>query len=131
MIYIIQALSILFAISLAKHDAPAILKFEESGASNLSMAKFHRYNNWTKFFFVVACGYILKDFASVFLSALWIYLVFDPALNLSVKKSWGYIGSNDADGRRWIKLFGERAGELKATILFVVILVTNLLNELL
>lgn len=130
-IYIVQAASILFAFALAKHDAAAIRIFEQVEAvPNLFMARFHRYNNWSKFAFcLIAAATGIPDgwimgFAGL-LSALWIYLVFDIVLNKNRGRSWDYIGNNDADGRRWIKWFGDRAGELKALILFGAILTVN------
>lgn len=132
-IYIVQAISILFAFGLARHDAPAVLNFEDKGVDPLQMAKFHRYNNWTKFAFCLlaaATGFpdVLNIGFAGLLSFLWIYLVFDIALNKARGKSWDYIGSNDADGRRWIKWFGNNAGEIKALILFGLIAGVNVLK---
>lgn len=134
MIYAIQILSILVAVFLARHDAPAVLHFEYHGVDNNSMAKFHRNNNFIKF--VVCClaaCVFYPDIKSMFfaglLSALWIYLLFDIVLNKNRPgKNWDYIGQNDADGRRWIKLFGQRAGEWKAILLFALIVITNILK---
>lgn len=129
-IYITQALSILFAFALAKHDGPAVLNFEDKGVDPLQMARFHRYNNWTKFAFCLssaATGFpsiVDIGFAGL-LSFLWIWLVFDPALNKARGKSWDYIGTNDADGRKWVKWFPNRPGEMKFVILLTLILGVN------
>ena len=134
MIYLIQILSILFAIGLAKHDAPAVIHFEHYGIDNKQMAKFHRYNNWIKFFFCLLASTIFIPtlvliFISGLLSFLWIYLIFDIALNKSRSGiSWDYIGSNDADGKRWINWFGKKAGEIKAVSLLALIIVVNILK---
>ena len=141
-IYIVQAIAILFAVALAKHDAPAIIQFEKLEKDNLLMARFHRYNFWAKTLFCVLAALIflpkdimttkLPDFLNMFfsglLSGLWIYLLFDPCLNKNRPgRDWDYIGSNDADGRRWIKWFGENAGEKKAVILSVLVIAVNIL----
>lgn len=129
-LYITQALSILFAYALAKHDGAAIELFN-SPDPNLQMAKFHRYNNWTKFAFCLLASLaafpdLLNMGFNGLLSFLWIYLLFDPVLSKSRGKDWDYLGENDADGRRWIKWFGKgNAGERKFFILVVVILVVN------
>lgn len=137
MIYIIQAIAALFAFVLAKHDGPAVTVFEDKGITPLQMAVFHRYNNWVKFFFCIAASSVfawvwIDMILTGILSFLWIYLVFDPALNKSRPgRSWDYMGSNDADGRRWLKWFGKNAGEKKAVILLLLIIVINILNKIL
>lgn len=136
---IYQACAVGFAIVLAKHNAPTVLHFEDFGfrseaERNKAMAKFHRYNNWVKgIFCLMAALLLLPDwkeslFAGV-LTGLWIYLVFDIALNKNRPGiSWDYLGLNDADGRRWIKWFGKNAGEVKALILLAAIAATNVLK---
>jgi hypothetical protein len=128
--FILQAIAIQFAISVAKHDEPAVTKFSNSGLDHKPMARFHRYNVWLKGFFCIMAAFVYQPvfwpmlFAG-FISALWIYLVFDIALNLSRRKGWDYLGEDDADGRFWNKHFGTRGGELKAIILFVAIVIVN------
>lgn len=137
MIYVIQILSILAAIALARHDAPAVIHFEYHGVDNNSMAKFHRNNNYIKFVFcLLAASCFYPDWKemlyAIVLCGLWIYLLFDIVLNKNRPgKNWDYIGLNDADGRRWTKWFGQRAGEWKAIILSLLIIITNLLKLLL
>lgn len=132
--YISQAIAFLFAIALAKHDAPAVIHFEHYGVPNNELARFHRYNNWVKFFFCLLAAITAipewKDMICTGLvSALWIYLVFDIALNLNRPgKNWDYIGRNDADGRRWVKWFGKGAGEMKAVIIAIMIISVNILK---
>ena len=134
MIYIIQVISLLFAIVLAKHDGPAITVFEDKGVTPKQMAVFHRYNNWLKFFFCLLAASVFYwewlDMAIAgVLSFLWIYLAFDIFLNKERPgRSWDYLGSNDADGRMWIKWFGNGAGEWKAVILLLAIITINVLN---
>ena len=132
--YIVQLVAIVFAVVLAKQNAPSVIHFENKGVDELTMAKFHRYNVWVKFIFCVCCAVgflpdIKTSIAIGLLSFLWIYLLFDIALNKNRPgRSWDYIGSNDADGRRWIKWFGKKAGEWKAVILSVAIVGVNVLN---
>ena len=130
-LYIVQVLSIAAAIAMAKHDAPAVIHFENKGVDPLTMSKFHRYNVWTKSVFCILCavagGPVFLDmFYPGILSALWIYLLFDPVLNKNRPgRGWDYLGTNDADGRRWIKWFGDNAGEFKAAILLLLIIGIN------
>lgn len=133
MIYLIQALSILFAIVLAKHDGPAVITFERYGVLPQTMAVFHRYNVWAKIFFCIVISLIPAwnwvDMAySGILSFLWIYLVFDIALNLSRGREWNYLGSNDGDGRRWKRIFKSNPGLIKAIVLSVLIAAVNILR---
>lgn len=136
----IQLIAILFAIALAKHDAPAVDNMEHFGVlSKKSLDRFHIYNSITKFFFCLGVALpfypIIWDALFVgFISFLWIYLIFDIVLNLSrkiTKRKWDYLGENDLDGRRWIKWFGVKAGKMKALILSSLIIVLNLLKYLL
>lgn len=137
MIYYIQILSILFAIGLAKHDAPAVTDFEHDGADPKQMSKFHRYGVWSKLFFCIAVALIPHwEFVVMvkygLLSGLLVWLVFDPVVNLAryPKRNWYYLGKNDADGRRWIKLFGEgKAGKIKAIVLGILILGINIFYQ--
>ena len=132
--YGIQVVSIIFAVVLAKHDAPAVIHFENKGVDPLTMAKFHRYNVWVKSLFHVVCALpflpdLKTSIASGLLSFLWVWLLFDIALNKSRPgRSWDYIGENDADGRRWIEWFGKKAGEWKAVILSIGIVSVNVLK---
>lgn len=101
---------------------------------------FHRYNSWAKFFFCLAASFIgvtakvdwhtfLVIFSNGALAALWVWLVFDPALSIiRPGRNWDYIGSNDDDGKRWIKWFAKNAGEYKAVILSLLIAVTIFLR---
>ena len=138
MIWLIQILAIQFAISLAKHDAPAVTQFEHYGLANKQMARFHRYNTWTKFFYcAAACLAMYKNWwmmaAAGGLSALWIWLLFDPALNVtrSPKRSFFYLGLNDADGRFWNGTFGRNSGKVKFIVLLLLIVAINLLIQFL
>jgi len=146
MIYVLQILSIQIAISLAKHDAPAVIHFENFGADPVETSRFHRYNSWVKFFFCCACCFIMCDHLSEWmegikggiLSFLWIYLVFDIALNMErskiqaeVKRQWYYLGSHDSDGRRWQKWFKKDAGKWKAVIIGGTIAIINVLIRVL
>lgn len=134
-IYAVQIISILFAISVAKHDAPAANHFENFGVTPKETSIFHRYNFWLKFFFCL-CTSVAVLFISGFtdglnsglLSFAWIYLVFDPALNLALKnKPWYYLGKHDADGRFWLSKFGKNAGVWKAAIILAFIATLNYL----
>jgi hypothetical protein len=134
-LYIVQALSIWAAFVFAWKDVPAVRKFHNDGASPEEMAGFHR-NGWViKVFFCILAGLVFKDnylFGgfSFILSGLWIWLLFDPVLNVSRDQgfTWDYLGLNDADGRRWRKWFGDKkAGKWKAVVLSAAILILNLL----
>lgn len=141
MFYLIQAISVLFAFSMAKHDAPAVSAFEFHGISPNAQSIFHRYNFWNKvtFCLVAACSMFEGDFLwSVvemilggLVSAAWIYLLFDIILNVSrlPKKKWNYLGLNDADGRFWNGTFGRYSGTIKAVVLLLVILALNYIYE--
>lgn len=129
---IVQVISILFAVALAKHDAPAIDKFNERGIDNISMSVFHRYNAWLKLFFCIASAFAYcPNWKSAILaglfSGLWIYLVFDIALNRSrhYKLKWHYLGLNDKDGRFWNNWFGDLSGKAKAIVLLAAIIAVN------
>lgn len=143
MIYLIQAISILFAITLAKHDGPAVSQFEDRGfkdeqTKNKWMAVFHRYNNFGKFLWCVGMAlipawhkeWVDAGFAGL-LAFLWIYLIFDPVLNISrtPKRDLYYLGQNDSDGRRWIKWFGQKnAGKAKAILLSMLVAAANFIH---
>lgn len=122
---------------LAKHDAPAVIEFENDGVDNKLMSIFHRYNFWVKVLFCAVAGLVASPYwiDSLFYgltSALWIYLVFDPALNLNRPKvKWHYLGLNDADGRFWNGTFGKNSGKIKAVILSVAIIAVNLIYKFL
>lgn len=132
-----QVVAILFAIAVAKHDAPAIIHFYDYLASPLFIARFHRYNFWLKFLFCVVVSLLASPYWPDGLfyglaSGLWIWLVFDPALNISSgKQKWDYLGLNDADGRFWNGLFGRNSGKIKAVLLSVAIIAVNLIYKLL
>lgn len=128
--FIIQPIAILFAIATAFHDAPAVKHFENFGVSNKEMAQFHRYNWWLKFLFCFAASVsgFPKLPAMIFIgliSALWIMLVFDIALNIRRGKKWHYISWNNANGRAWIRWFWKSAGQVKAILLTILIAATN------
>jgi len=142
MIWFIQILAIQFAISLAKHDAPAVSQFEHYGLANKQMARFHRYGWWAKLLFCLVAAIIPAQWPNTDLLAiavrglmagLWVYLVFDPALNLcrSPRRKLLYLGLNDADGRFWNGTFGRHAGVWKVIVLGVVIAGINFLNHFL
>lgn len=122
-----QLTTILFAIFCAKHDAPAVSRFEYSGVSKEEMAAFHRWNLGIKgaYCFAVSLAH-WYDWQEMLFSgvsaALWIWLLFDPVLNISRKprRPWDYLGMNDRDGRTWNRLFGRAAGKVKAVILAVI-----------
>lgn len=131
-----QILSILFALVFAAQNAPTVNKFEVLGASAREMAVFHRYGWWTKLFFCLAAGsagWPQFDKISLItgLSGLWVYLLFDIALNRlrSPKRAWDYLGLNDADGRFWNGVFGQLGGKIKACVLFAAIVIINLLSH--
>ncbi len=144
-----QLCAIGFSIALAKHNAPAVLHFEEYGfrssaEMNKAMAQFHRYNVWVKIIFCILVAvdrgpdqlpieshhWVNMVFAGL-TSAFWIWLIFDIALNLNRPgRKWYYLGLNDADGRRWIKRLGEKAGKIKAAILLAVIILLNVAKAL-
>lgn len=134
LIYVCQIIAIQFAISLAKHNAPAVTQFENYGIGDTQMARFHRYNNWTKFFFCLSSSFIAYDnwwLMAIFgfLSFLWVWCLFDPALNLSrtPKRNFFYLGLNDADGRFWNGTFGRNSGVFKFAILLLLIIFINIL----
>lgn len=131
-IYIIQLVAIVFAVCVAFRDAISVNEFERIGTSNDTMARFHRSNVWLKtivcFGLSMAGNGWLQMIEYGLLSAGWIYLVFDIALNTKRPgRRWDYIGSNDADGRFWIRLFNGSAGKWKAVILSVLIVAGNVL----
>lgn len=141
MFYLIQVISIWFAFSMAKHDAPAVSSFEFHGIDVHQQSIFHRYNFWNKvsFCFVAACSMYEYDFLwsldDMFfggaIAAAWIYLLFDPILNIcrKPKKKWHYLGLNDADGRFWNGTFGRYSGTIKAVVLLLAIIALNFVYE--
>lgn len=116
---------------MARHDAPAVLHFEFYGVTTKDMAKFHLWNGLLKLFFIaaVALAAYPKIIPMIFfgiVSALWVYFIFDIALNMNRPgKGWDYLGSNDKDGRMWMKWFGKNGGEIKAVILIGIIAAIN------
>jgi hypothetical protein len=155
MIYLIQAITIIFAYALAKHDAPAVSHFENWSATPKEIAVFHRYNVWIKgcycfviFSIVFWLDTVVNGINAGLVSAGWIYLLFDPILNISrtQKRKWDYLGMNDADGRFWNGLFTiskgkskfrkiiyaafyfmkSHVGKIKAAILFLLIILANI-----
>ena len=134
-LYIVQALSIWAAFVFAWKDAPSVREFHNDGVIPEDMAKFHKNGSFLKFLVCILAGLIFKDnylFGgfSFALCGLWIWLLFDPVLNLARKQglTWDYLGLNDADGRRWRKWFGEKnAGKWKAVVLSAAIVGLNLL----
>ena len=135
---IIQVLAIVFAIVCARHDAPAVLHFENYGFPNEQKQKkvlkqFHRNNWWLKFFFcTVVSMHFIPEWLEVIvhgsIAGLWIYLVFDIVLNLCRGIEWDYLGSYDKDGNWWRRWFGKNAGRVKALILIVLIIAVNVLK---
>jgi hypothetical protein len=62
------------------------------------------------------------------LCAVWYWLLFDPMLNLGTGKSWDYLGSGSTMDR-WLKRrFGNNAGEYKAIIMLLLIILINVLK---
>lgn len=131
---IISLCSIGFAIMLAAHDEPCVTYMENYvHKKDWEMDRFHRYNAWTKFFACLGFAFIgvkiqltwhcfFLIFSNGMLAALFVWLVFDPALSIMRPgRNWDYIGINDDDGKRWTKWFGKNAGEYKAIILTVII----------
>lgn len=131
--FISQAIAAVFAIAIAYHDAPAVLHFEHYGVDAKTMSRFHRYNVWIKFLFCLLAALATGPAIAAMIftglaSALWIYLLFDIFLNLKRPgRGWSYLGSNDADGMFWLKLFGSSAGEIKAIVLAVLIISLNVI----
>lgn len=126
---IVQAASFLFAWSVAKHDAPAVTNFRVKGIEPKDNSVFHRYNVWLKGVFVFMAFLPSLNLLDAAASALWVYLVFDIALNLNRPGfAWYYVGANDADGRRLTKWFGGNAGKYKAAICLLLILAINILH---
>lgn len=131
MIIIIQIISILFALSCAWHDGPAVTRFENAGIDADGMKKFHRYNGWLKFLFSLACALVFQhnirlSVLVLLLSATWVYLLFDPALNLVrlPKRKWDYLGISNFSDRFWRSMGG---GRIKAAILLAIITCLNFL----
>jgi hypothetical protein len=59
------------------------------------------------------------------------WLLFDIWINRGTHKTWNYLG-HDPSLDRWLrKLFGTRAGEMKAIILVVLIIISNILRFIL
>lgn len=136
MIWAIQAISIAFALAMAWHNAPAVSQFEHSGINNLWMARFHRYGWWTRAVFVGICSLVgpltwWDAGARGLMSFLWVYLIFDIALNRSriPARLWHYLGLNDADGRFWNGTFGRYAGKIKAAIISSAIVAANMIYQ--
>ena len=140
---VISICAIGFAIALAAHDEPCVTYMENNvKAEDWQMDRFHRYNVWAKFFACLGLSFIGVNvqitwhcFFTVFtngvLAALWIWLVFDPALSIiRPGRNWDYIGQNDDDGKRWLKWFGKNAGEYKAIILLLLIITTIILKQI-
>ena len=134
-LYIVQALSIWAAFVFAWKDVPSVREFHNDGVSPEEMAKFHKNGSFLKFLVCILAALVFKDnylFAGTafFLTGLWIWLLFDPVLNVCRDQgfAWDYLGLNDADGRRWIKWFGqEKAGKMKAVVLSAAIVAINVL----
>lgn len=133
-ILIIQLLAIVFAVACAYHDAPAVSNFERNGVTGVDLARFHHNNALLKTIFCVAVA--LSQYPNVQLeafsgglAALWIWVIFDPVLNLKRHPSrpWDYLGLNDWDGQFWNGVFGQNSGKWKAAILFTLITTLNIL----
>lgn len=147
-IYILQALSVLFAWALARLQGPTIDHIEHAGGPPRVWVALHKYGVWLKFIFitggaaaVLAIGWhrypqpfpFWKSLISGLLAFSWIYLIFDIVLNLTrtmIKRPWYYIGTNDNNGKLLKKWFGENAGKVKAYICAGMVIILNVLNLL-
>lgn len=131
-----QLLMILYIRLAAWHHAPAVNAMRDYVPSpNPYEDPFHT-NAWIQAMIVALCialgllSYqpLLWCVVSGMLSAFYYWLLFDVWLNLGTYKSWDYLG-NDATLDRWLRrLFSSRAGEMKAVILVIVIVIINILR---
>lgn len=127
---LLQAYTILLAIALAWLNKIPVLKMINFGASIREEKEFHRANAVVKifyvFFIVINNGGLLHTITAAILLLLWMWLVFDIALNLFLGHKWYYNGSTAWIDKRLIGLLGKKyAGRLKAYAVGSVILVIN------
>jgi len=71
---------------------------------------------------------LLWFIASLFMTAICYWLVFDPVYSKSIGKNWDYIGDISDTDNFLIKHFGKNAGEIKAVACAAIIVVFNVIN---
>ena len=131
MIYVIQILSFLFAFACAVHDCPAIDNFTFYGSDEKQQKRFHLFNGLLKSCFVGAV-FICGGWMTATLSALIIYMVFDPVVAIfrtvftPPKKPWYYLSTKGIDGFL-VKALGQKAGLYKAAFCLVLIIALNII----
>jgi hypothetical protein len=135
MFYLIQTITILFAIYSAYLNEVPVVKMIQHGASLSEEKRFHRANAAVKIVYSLAVTLSLNlpfwDRMIVFHLLLLIqWLVFDIALNLLLKKTWDYIGDTAQIDKFLNKLFPSGdAGEVKAIVVATVIIALNILTH--
>jgi len=134
-----QVLMVLYIRFAAWHHSPAVNAMREYVPTpNPYEDPFHTYA-WLQAAIVALCislGLLSYDtiwwcIVSGVLSACYYWLLFDVWVNLGTHRSWDYLGK-DPSLDRWLRrMFGSRAGEMKAVILVVLIIIINVLKFLL
>lgn len=128
---VVQLLSIAFAGLLAFNQLPAINKITIYGPAAHDQTDLHFVGWFLKLVFAIAIagwytafGDILKAF---FLSASWMYLVFDPVINHFRDNKQPLFTLDGSYVNAFVtKYFGKSAGIWKALILVAVIVILNL-----
>lgn len=131
--YLIQLLSILFALASALHDSPAVFVFGDKGIPDYKNKLFHLSNWLMKFYFCVLAGIVgyyeggAKDGVFLFFACGgWIYSLFDPFLSQFLGKGFFYLGEEAWSDNVWRKL-GKNAGRWKVFTLIGICILLNLL----
>jgi hypothetical protein len=129
----LQILSALFAFLLAFLNEVPVRKMVDFGASRKEEKRFHRANFLVKLAFAAIVSYLWGGFDYTAIIALFTFgiiqwMVFDCALGHFIHQDWFYIGSTAWIDKKLNGMFmhGE-AGEVKAGLCFVAIVIINVL----
>jgi hypothetical protein len=131
MIYVAQAIMILYAWVSAKQEASVIVLFRDYVPQEASTKMFHVYGWYMTA--IVGLSFMLCQKTAVgktvvpFLCALCYWIVFDVSLNLSMGWGWNYVGQSSAVDRFFITLFGNDAPNIKFFFSVTVLCVLNYL----
>jgi hypothetical protein len=120
---LVQLYSILFAVALAYSNKVPCEKFRWTGTSIKEDKIFHRANLIVKVLFalIISNGIVLP----FILCGLWLWLVFDIALNVFIGNTWFYTGDTAKSDRLLKRYLGEYAGLVKMLVVSSAILTIN------
>jgi hypothetical protein len=123
---LIQLFTVVVAIALAWANKIPCRKMIDYGASLNEEKEFHRANAVVKILFAAVCAYSVHSLLMFLLLLLILWLIFDIALNLFLKKDWHYTGDTAKSDKLLRRAFGEEtAGLWKMLFVSSAILIIN------